>query len=54
MLTYKDQKIYADGKAVTLEKMSVCYTLKSDDLSAFERPECSPYGRRVPSGQDST
>lgn len=46
MLTYKDQKIYADGKAVTLEKMSVCYTLKSDDLRAFERPECSPYGDR--------
>ena len=46
MLKYRNNKIYCEAAAVTAEKLSVCYTLKNDDLRSFKRSACSPYGDR--------
>lgn len=46
MLKYRNNKIYCEAAAVTAEELSVCYTLKNDDLRSFKRSACRPYGDR--------
>ncbi len=46
MLEFRQGQIYSEEGAITCDRLSLCYTKKEDDLRAFPRPACSPYGDR--------